>query len=128
MATLNVPAPGPHTVNVWMREDGFVFDRLLLTTDPEMIPTGEGPQKVRKKVQKKFRKKRQKKLLGMAPVSAVTASAMRGNLVISVPTIVALVPPPAEMPFVTPAKRARPVVPTVARVRQVTPTKRWMAW
>ena len=26
-ATINVPSPGVHTVNVWMREDGFRLDR-----------------------------------------------------------------------------------------------------
>jgi len=42
-ATLTVPVDGPHTVNVWMREDGFRLDRLLLTADPGYVPTGEGP-------------------------------------------------------------------------------------
>lgn len=33
-ATFTVSQVGVHTVNVWMREDGFIFDRILLTTNP----------------------------------------------------------------------------------------------
>jgi hypothetical protein len=32
-----------HTINVWMREDGFVFDKLVLTTSATYTPTGSGP-------------------------------------------------------------------------------------
>jgi len=32
-----------HTINVWMREDGSIVDRLLLTPDSSLIPTGDGP-------------------------------------------------------------------------------------
>jgi hypothetical protein len=42
-ATLVVSNTGPHTVSVWMREDGFVFDKLLLTTNNNYTPTGLGP-------------------------------------------------------------------------------------
>jgi hypothetical protein len=42
-ATLAVPSAGIHTINVWMREDGFRLDRLLLTTNPAFTPTGQGP-------------------------------------------------------------------------------------
>ncbi len=41
--TLEVNRPGVHTVNVWMREDGFLLDRLLLARDPAYKPDGEGP-------------------------------------------------------------------------------------
>lgn len=34
--------PGEHTINVWMREDGFVFDKFLLTSTSD-IPAGQGP-------------------------------------------------------------------------------------
>ena len=34
VATLVIPTAGVHTINVWMREDGFYLDRLLLTTSP----------------------------------------------------------------------------------------------
>jgi len=33
VATLNVPSPGVHTLNVWMYEDGFIFDKIVLTQD-----------------------------------------------------------------------------------------------
>ena len=38
---LSVPA-GVHTINVWMREDGGIVDRLLLTP-LSTAPTGDGP-------------------------------------------------------------------------------------
>jgi hypothetical protein len=34
VAWVNVPTTGIHTVNVWMREDGFVIDKLALTINP----------------------------------------------------------------------------------------------
>jgi hypothetical protein len=43
VATIHVPTVGVHTVNVWMREDGFVFDKLLLTTNAALTPSGTGP-------------------------------------------------------------------------------------
>jgi glucose/arabinose dehydrogenase len=42
-ATIVVATPGLHTLNVWMREDGTVFDKLLLTTNASYTPTGNGP-------------------------------------------------------------------------------------
>ena len=36
---LKVPTAGVHTLNVWMREDGFALDELLLTTDRNYAPT-----------------------------------------------------------------------------------------
>ena len=42
-AAITVATAGVHTVNVWMREDGVVFDKLLLTTSPTYAPTGNGP-------------------------------------------------------------------------------------
>ena len=42
-ATVNVTSTGNHTINIWMAKDGFVFDRLVLTTDPAYVPTGVGP-------------------------------------------------------------------------------------
>ena len=41
--TITVATAGVHTVNVWMREDGVVFDKLLLTTSATYAPTGNGP-------------------------------------------------------------------------------------
>jgi len=43
VATINVASPGVHTVNLWMREDGFRVDRLLLTTNAGLTPSGTGP-------------------------------------------------------------------------------------
>ena len=37
-AYLNVPSPGRHSVDVWMKEDGVDFDRLQLTTSQNWIP------------------------------------------------------------------------------------------
>lgn len=38
-----VDAPGTHTINLWMREDGFLMDKIILTTDSAFTPTGTGP-------------------------------------------------------------------------------------
>lgn len=43
VATLNVPSAGVHTLNLWMREDGAVVDRILLTTDSAYVPAAAGP-------------------------------------------------------------------------------------
>ena len=43
VATVNVDTAGEHTINVWMREDGFRLDKLLLTTSASYTPTGAGP-------------------------------------------------------------------------------------
>ena len=43
VATVNVTSAGVHTVNVWMREDGFIFDKLVLVADGAYVPTGTGP-------------------------------------------------------------------------------------
>jgi len=42
-ACIVVTNAGPHTINFWMREDGFYFDKFLLTTDTAFAPTGVGP-------------------------------------------------------------------------------------
>ncbi|HUT32139.1 MAG TPA: DUF6055 domain-containing protein [Planctomycetota bacterium] len=38
---LDVPAPGVHTLSIWMREDGALIDRILLTGRPEFKVEGE---------------------------------------------------------------------------------------
>jgi glucose/arabinose dehydrogenase len=43
VATINVTATGVHTLNLWMREDGTVVDKVLLTTSSTYTPTGVGP-------------------------------------------------------------------------------------
>jgi cysteine-rich repeat protein len=40
-ATITVGTPGLHSINVWVREDGFRLDKLVLTTGS--APTGTGP-------------------------------------------------------------------------------------
>jgi hypothetical protein len=43
VATINVTSTGLHTINVWMREDGLVLDKLVLTTNASFTPTATGP-------------------------------------------------------------------------------------
>jgi hypothetical protein len=49
VATINVPTAGQHTLQVYMREDGFHLDRILLTKAPPnsasqfFVPSGNGP-------------------------------------------------------------------------------------
>lgn len=41
---INIPTTGVHTINVWMREDGVLIDKILLTTNSAYpAPTGAGP-------------------------------------------------------------------------------------
>jgi hypothetical protein len=42
-ATINVTTTGLHVLNVWMREDGTVVDKVLLTTSASFVPSGVGP-------------------------------------------------------------------------------------
>lgn len=42
-AEIDIPGPGDYTVNVWMRESGLLLDRVLLTSDPDFVPSGVGP-------------------------------------------------------------------------------------
>lgn len=42
-AYLDIPSAGVHTINVWMREDGFVFDKLVLTANQAYSPSDAGP-------------------------------------------------------------------------------------
>ncbi|MDX1979536.1 MAG: BACON domain-containing carbohydrate-binding protein, partial [Bryobacteraceae bacterium] len=41
--TLPVPTAGVHTINAFMREDGFRFDKIVLTTNSGYTPSGNGP-------------------------------------------------------------------------------------
>jgi glucose/arabinose dehydrogenase len=41
--TVRVDEPGPHTVDVWMREDGMALDRLMLADATLGPPKGAGP-------------------------------------------------------------------------------------
>jgi hypothetical protein len=42
-ATLQVTEAGYHDINVWMREDGLSIDKILLTTNANYWPWGNGP-------------------------------------------------------------------------------------
>ncbi len=42
-ATFEVTTPGDHVVNVWMREDGFIVDKILITANPDFTPVDLGP-------------------------------------------------------------------------------------
>jgi len=42
-ATINVTTPGVHTLNLWMREDGFVVDKVVLSSNVNYVPSGTGP-------------------------------------------------------------------------------------
>jgi hypothetical protein len=41
--SVDVPSAGTHTVSLWMREDGILMDKIILTTDAAFTPTGIGP-------------------------------------------------------------------------------------
>jgi hypothetical protein len=43
-ADVEVSSPGIHTVNIWMREDGFRADKLVLTTNAAYEPSDWGPE------------------------------------------------------------------------------------
>ena len=43
VASFEVPSAGLHTLTIWLREDGFILDRILLSTQPGFLPLGEGP-------------------------------------------------------------------------------------
>jgi hypothetical protein len=42
-AQFDVNTPGLHVLNIWVREDGLIVDKILLTTNPDYTPTGSGP-------------------------------------------------------------------------------------
>jgi hypothetical protein len=42
-SSIPIAAAGLHTVNLWMREDGAIIDRIVLTTDSKYVPKDAGP-------------------------------------------------------------------------------------
>lgn len=46
VATIIVTSTDLHTLNLWMREDGFVVDKVVLTINPTYIPIGTGPEEI----------------------------------------------------------------------------------
>ena len=43
VVTINVTSAGVNTINLWMREDGLLVDKIVLTNDAAFTPTGTGP-------------------------------------------------------------------------------------
>lgn len=43
LTVIDVPAPGLHTLNIYMREDGLTFDKLIVTPDEAFAPADLGP-------------------------------------------------------------------------------------
>ncbi|MFN3324128.1 MAG: malectin domain-containing carbohydrate-binding protein [Bryobacteraceae bacterium] len=42
-ASLTIPSAGSYIINAWMREDGFLFDKIVLSRDAGYVPSGIGP-------------------------------------------------------------------------------------
>jgi PKD repeat protein len=38
-----IAAAGLHTVHAWLRKDGMLLDKVVMTKDPDFTPTGTGP-------------------------------------------------------------------------------------
>ncbi|MDA1274913.1 MAG: Ig-like domain-containing protein [Verrucomicrobia bacterium] len=47
-STFEVTTAGVHTLHLWLREDGQIIDKFLVTTDPNFNPTGDGPPESRR--------------------------------------------------------------------------------
>ena len=43
VASLNVVNAGVNVVNFWMREDGLAIDKFVISSSPNFVPTGYGP-------------------------------------------------------------------------------------
>jgi hypothetical protein len=43
-AQFEVTTTGLHTLDIWVREDGLIVDKIVLTTNPDYTPTGNGPE------------------------------------------------------------------------------------
>jgi hypothetical protein len=42
-AFVDIPSIGEHTLNIYMHEDGFRLDKIVLLADSEWVPSGTGP-------------------------------------------------------------------------------------
>lgn len=49
-ATIEIPAPGRYAMVVWMREDGFALDRIVLSTEP-YVPADDDQSPPREKAE-----------------------------------------------------------------------------
>jgi len=43
-AQFEVTTVGIHVLDIWVREDGLIIDKIVLTTNPDYTPTGGGPE------------------------------------------------------------------------------------
>jgi hypothetical protein len=43
-STVSILSPGIHTINIWMREDGFRLDKIVFTRNASYLPSGTGPK------------------------------------------------------------------------------------
>ena len=43
VVTMELGTAGLNTIHVWMREDGLILDKIVLTTDAGFVPDGTGP-------------------------------------------------------------------------------------
>jgi hypothetical protein len=43
-SNIDITTTGLHTLNIWVREDGLIIDKIVLTTNPDYRPTGAGPE------------------------------------------------------------------------------------
>jgi len=42
-AQIVITSTGPHTLNIWVREDGLIVDKIVLTTNPDFTLSGNEP-------------------------------------------------------------------------------------
>ena len=42
-SVIDIPAPGIYTLNLWMREDGLIIDKIVITNDAGFTPDSFGP-------------------------------------------------------------------------------------
>ena len=40
---IEITTVGTHILDIWVREDGLIIDKIVLTTNPDYRPTGQGP-------------------------------------------------------------------------------------
>lgn len=46
-STFDIATVGEHTLHLWMREDGMIVDKVVITPDLNFVPTGQGPAETR---------------------------------------------------------------------------------
>lgn len=62
---LQVSYAGIHTLNIWMRDDGAAVDKIVLTTNPDYVPTAMGPSESEQKPGLSINSYTQKNNLGL---------------------------------------------------------------